>query len=63
MTYTLQDRQGIIWRRSLLSNIEVAFFSDAVWVTSSETPDVILKFTKDEWKAFTDGAKDGEFNI
>ncbi len=63
MTFYNQDLDGIIWQRSGLSTVEVAFFTNAVLVRSAENPDVVLKFTPLEWKAFVEGAKNGEFDI
>lgn len=43
--------------------VEVAFTKSFVHVRDSNNPTRVLDFTYDEWKAFTEGAKLGEFDI
>lgn len=55
------------WRRSSFCEqgacAEVAFDGDAVLVRDSKDPDGgVLRFTADEWAAFTAGVKAGEFD-
>jgi hypothetical protein len=58
------------WRKSARSAanydncVEVAFVAGAVAVRDSKQPDgPVLVFTAEEWDAFVDGAKDGEFDL
>jgi hypothetical protein len=58
------------WRKSVRSGanydncVEVAFLSGGVAVRDSKQPDgPVLLFTQQEWDAFVDGAKDGEFDL
>jgi len=42
--------------------VEVAFLGDGVAVRDSKDPDgPVLRFTRAEWAAFTDGVRAGEF--
>lgn len=43
--------------------VEVAFSESFVHVRDSKNPNRVLDFTYDEWKAFTEGAKLGEFDL
>lgn len=44
--------------------IEVAFVEDMICVRDGEKADSpVLYFTKAEWDAFVEGAKDGEFDL
>jgi hypothetical protein len=43
--------------------VEVAFTQSFVHVRDSNKPNMVLDFTYDEWEAFTEGAKLGEFDI
>jgi hypothetical protein len=59
----------MVWRTSSRSGgngacVEVAELGPAVAVRDSKNPDgPVLVFTPGEWRAFVDGAKDGEFDI
>lgn len=55
------------WRKSSHCDssacLEVAFIRDLVLVRLNQDPDgPLLKFTRAEWDAFVDGAKDGDFD-
>jgi len=58
-----------VWKKSSRSGtggncIEVAELPSAVLVRDSKDPEgPRLAFTQSEWRAFVDGAKDGEFDI
>ena len=44
--------------------IEVAFVEDVICMRNGEDPNSpVLVFTKAEWDAFVEGAKDGEFDL
>lgn len=57
------------WRKSTRSGnsgncVETAFAEDAVYVRDSKDPHgPVLTFTRDEWKAFTEGVKLAEFDL
>ena len=64
------DLTGAVWRKSSRSGpwtdncVEVAFVDDAIVVRDSKRPEgPLLVFTPNEWDAFVDGAKDGEFDV
>ncbi|WP_213455711.1 DUF397 domain-containing protein [Rhizomonospora bruguierae] len=64
------DLDQAVWRKSTRSGpncdncVEVAFVSGAIAVRDSKNPTgPALIFTPDEWDAFVDGAKDGEFDL
>lgn len=57
----------LIWvkaRRSLAANacVELAADGDRIALRSSRNPDVVLRFTRDEVRAFLDGAAHHEFD-
>jgi hypothetical protein len=65
---TAADWQSAAWRKSTRSSpsgdncVEVAFDGDAVAVRDTKNRDAaMLIFTSDEWQAFIDGVKSGEF--
>lgn len=43
--------------------VEVAFSQSFVHVRTSDNPSRVLDFTYEEWRAFTEGAKLGEFDV
>ena len=58
------------WRKSSRSGgntdmcVEVAFVDEAIAVRDSKnTNGPVLVFTRGEWDAFVEGAKDGEFDL
>lgn len=64
------DLRDATWRKSSRSGpysdncVEVAFVGGAVAVRDSKNPaEAVLLFTPQEWDAFVDGAKDGEFDL
>jgi hypothetical protein len=59
---------GLVWRKSSYTAngtcVEVAFFADLIFVRNSRAEHgPALVFTQAEWKAFLDGAGDGEFAV
>jgi hypothetical protein len=68
MSLSPADRAALTWRkasRSLATGacVEVAPASGQIAVRDSKDPDgPILLYTADEWAAFLDGAKKGEFD-
>ncbi len=67
----MNDIYGAIWRKSTRSGsnggdcVEVADnVSDVVAVRDSkDSSGPVLTFARDEWKAFIDGAREGEFDL
>jgi len=60
-----QDAQAVWRRASACANtecVEVAALAGEVAVRSSQSPDVVLTFTKAEWTEFLSGAKAGDFD-
>jgi hypothetical protein len=62
------DLNGAIWRKSSRSGyngcVEVAFVDNHVAVRDSKDQHgPVLVFSPVEWKAFLDGARDGEFSL
>ena len=55
-----------VWRRSRTCAtgecVEVAPLAGEVAVRNSRSPDVVLTFTKTEWREFLRGAKAGDFD-
>lgn len=55
-----------VWRRSrACANgecVEVAALADGVALRSSRSPDVVLTFTKTEWREFLRGIEAGDFD-
>ncbi|GCD38214.1 MULTISPECIES: DUF397 domain-containing protein [Streptomyces] len=44
--------------------VEIAFLEQgAVAMRNSKEPDVVLRYTEAEWRAFVLGARDGEFDL
>jgi hypothetical protein len=58
-----------VWHKSSASQpggdcLEVALAVDAVRIRDSQDRSgAVLSFTHAEWRAFLDGARDGEFNL
>lgn len=64
------DLSDVNWQKSSRSGpftdncVEVAFVGDVIVVRDSKSPQgPVLIFTPNEWDAFVDGAKDGEFDV
>jgi hypothetical protein len=64
------ELSGAVWRKSSKSGpwtdncVEVAFVDGAIAVRDSKDPQgAVQVFTPNEWDAFVDGAKDGEFDV
>jgi hypothetical protein len=59
-----------VWQKSTRSGpvsdncVEIAFVDGAIAMRDSKHPDgPVLLFTAEEWDAFVEGAKDGEFDV
>jgi hypothetical protein len=59
-----------VWQKSTRSGpvsdncVEIAFVDGAVAMRDSKHPEgPVLLFTAEEWDAFVEGAKDGEFDV
>jgi hypothetical protein len=61
-----QPNAQAVWRRpracATSECVEVAALDGEVAVRSSRSPDVVLTFTKTEWREFLRGAKAGDFD-
>ncbi|GIF49262.1 uncharacterized protein DUF397 [Asanoa ferruginea] len=67
MTYVKLDRDALAWRvatRSAGGNcVQVAPAADMIAIRHSRRPDAeMIVYTRAEFQAFIDGAKDGEFD-
>ena len=61
------DLTGAAWRKSSTSDggecVEVAPVEDRIAVRDSKDPaGPVLRFTRSEWRAFLQGARNGEFD-
>jgi hypothetical protein len=61
------DSDGVLWRTAERSGgdncVEVAAIDGGIAVRNSRQPDgPIVLYTEEEWTAFMDGAKRGEFD-
>ena len=60
------DLSTLTWHTSSYSNgaggmcVQVASVDGGVAIRDSKNPDVALAFTREEYRAFTDGVRDGE---
>ncbi|GAA0919556.1 DUF397 domain-containing protein [Virgisporangium aurantiacum] len=59
-----------VWQKSTRSGpvsdncVEIAFVDGAIAMRDSKHPEgPVLLFTAEEWDAFVEGAKDGEFDV
>lgn len=43
--------------------VGVAITDETVFITNTKQPNLVIPFTRDEWKAFIDGVKNNEFDI
>jgi hypothetical protein len=65
---TSPERMNLVWRKSQLSTnngscVEVASAAGKVVLRDSKNPNgPVLVYSPDEWVAFLDGAKKGEFD-
>lgn len=65
---TDQERASLIWRKAQISTnngdcLEVASIASKIALRDSKDPDGhVLVYTPMEWRAFLDGAKNGEFD-
>ncbi|MFJ9853095.1 DUF397 domain-containing protein [Streptomyces sp. NPDC101150] len=62
------DISGAVWQRPAGNGteeaVEIAFLErGAVAMRNSTEPDVVLRYTEAEWRAFVLGARDGEFDL
>ncbi|HEX6077066.1 MAG TPA: DUF397 domain-containing protein [Micromonosporaceae bacterium] len=61
--------KDVVWRKSTRSGqgadcVEVAVLPDRVLVRDSKDPDgTVLSFAYSEWRVFTGGVTDGEFDL
>jgi Domain of unknown function (DUF397) len=59
---------GVVYKKSSRSNssqlcVGVAIKDDAVLVINTNTRDLVLRFTREEWCAFVAGVKANEFDV
>lgn len=64
----MPDLNDAVWRKSSFSGesgcVEVAVVDDVVAVRDSkDRPFAVLTFRRDEWNAFIEGVRDGEFDL
>ncbi|MBZ4017045.1 MULTISPECIES: DUF397 domain-containing protein [Streptomyces] len=61
------DISDAVWQRApgdAEEAVEIAFLErGAVAMRNSTDPDVVLRYTEGEWRAFVLGARDGEFDL
>ncbi|MFF4950248.1 DUF397 domain-containing protein [Streptomyces chattanoogensis] len=62
------DISDAVWERAPgpadAEAVEIAFLErGAVAMRNSTDPDVVLRYTEAEWRAFVLGARDGEFDL
>lgn len=56
--------QQAVGEKGSRGSVEVAFVDDLIGVRNSAEPDgPVLVFTRSEWVAFVEGAKDDEFDL
>lgn len=58
---------GVVYQKSSRSNssqlcVGVAFQNNDVLVVNTKTQDPVLRFTREEWRAFIQGVKANEFD-
>jgi hypothetical protein len=61
------DTNGVPWYKAGRSGsdncVEVAAIDGMIVIRNSREPDgPTLEYTRDEWRAFVDGARDGDFD-
>jgi hypothetical protein len=62
------DLPNPTWRKSTKCDmsgpncVEVAKADGRIMVRNSQRPGIVTSFDRDEWRAFLDGAKAGEFD-
>ena len=64
---TTIEINGVVYKKSSRSNssqlcVGVAFKNDDVLVLNTNTRDLVLRFTREEWRAFVAGVKANEFD-
>jgi hypothetical protein len=57
---------GVVYQKSSRSNssqfcVGVAYKNNDVLVINTNTQDLVLRFTREEWRAFIEGVKADEF--
>lgn len=63
------DLPGATWRKSTKCDmsgpncVEVLRVDDHISIRNSQRPDVTIGYDRDEWRAFVEGVKAGEFDI